>query len=240
MRKQLLLFVFSLLVFGGCSTIEKSTIYNVGLKTVEKPSLSNEQYSEIVVNTVQDEGVTKYSFKDEYIDILWYVSNSHFSFKLTNISDFAIKIPWDEVVYIDANRNANKVMHSGIKYSERNSGQPASVIPRGTSFSDIVLPTENVYWRNGMYTSNWEERPLFPQYDSRPAADASSLPGKTVSIMMPVIIQNVSNEYTFTFEINDLEYKEERVDSPILTSLAIVTGASAVLSSVVVAVALTR
>lgn len=58
--------------------------------------------------------------------------------------------------------------------------------------------------------------------------------------MMPVIIQNVSNEYTFTFEINDLEYKEERVDSPILTSLAIVTGASAVLSSVVVAVALTR
>lgn len=246
MKKLSLLLVLPLLVVEGCSTLVKTTVYDVGLKSVEKPSLPTEQFSEIKVNTVQDEGVTKYSFKDDNIDILWYVSGSHFNFKLTNMSDYAIKIPWDEVVYIDEDNNANKVMHSGIKYNERNAAQPASVIPRGTSFSDIVLPTDNVQWREGTYTryssipGGWEETPLFPQYDSAYLAGTSALPGKTVSIMMPIIIQNVTNEYTFTFQINDLEYKEEKVNNPLLTTLAITTGVTVVACAAAVAVAVAR
>lgn len=222
----------SLSVLTGCSTLVKSTVYDVGLKTVERPSLSKEQFSEIAVKTIEDDGVAKYSYSDENIDIVWYVTQNQFNFKLTNNSDFAIKIPWDEVVYIDADSNAKKVMHSGIKYNERNSAQPASVVPRGTSISDIILPTDNVYWREGTYSrygstaGGWEERPLFPQYSTKEGAESSYLKGSTVSIMMPIVIQNVTNEYTFTFTINDVNYKEERVNNPLLTTVAITTGAT--------------
>lgn len=229
MKKPSLLLVLLLPFVAGCGTIVKTTAYDVGLKSVETPSLQAGQSGEANVDMVRDEDYTGYAFSDEYIGILWDVSDCHFNFKLTNLSDYTIKIPWDEVVYIDADMVAGRVMHSGVNYSNRNGVQPASMIPKGTSFYDYIMPTENVRWNEWDY---WEETPLFPQYGSRDDAEFSDFPGKTVSIVMPIIVQDTAREYVFTFEINDLEYREERRFSPLWSTLAVSAGLTAVLSAV--------
>lgn len=49
-----------------------------------------------------------------------------------------------------------RVMHSGVKYIDRNNSQPASVILKGATLSDIILPTDNVYYISGQY-GGWRE-----------------------------------------------------------------------------------
>ena len=97
-------------------------------------------------------------------------------------------------------------MQSGVKYSERNNSQPATTVPKGASISDILLPTENVYFVSGQY-GGWRENYLLPCVYQTPEAfnaGASSLVGKTMTIMMPIMIENVQNDYTFTFNIDKL------------------------------------
>ena len=51
-------------------------------------------------------------------------------------------------------------MHVGVKYIDRNDSQHASVIPKGASLSDIVQPTDNVYYVSGQYFG-WRTSNLF-------------------------------------------------------------------------------
>lgn len=97
-------------------------------------------------------------------------------------------------------------MHSGVKYAERNSSQPATTVPKGASISDILLPTDNVYYVSGQY-GGWRESYLIPCVYKTPEAfnaEASGYVGKTMTVMMPIMIENVQNDYTFTFNIDKL------------------------------------
>ena len=79
-------------------------------------------------------------------------------------------------------------------------------MPKNASISDLLLPTDNVYYVSGKY-GGWRERYLVPcVYKNQEAfnAEASSLVGKTMTILMPIMIENVQNDYTFTFSIDKL------------------------------------
>jgi hypothetical protein len=104
-------------------------------------------------------------------------------------------------------------MHTGVKYNERNNSQPATTIPKGASLSDLLLPTENVYFTSGQY-GGWNERLLIPSIYSTPEAfanGASNYVGKTMRILMPIMIENVQNDYTFEFKIDKLLNPERGV-----------------------------
>ena len=118
-----------------------------------------------------------------------------------------MKINWDEMVYVDETGTAQRVMHAGVKYTDRNMSQPHSIIPKNSTITDIVLPTTKV---NLDYTSTmlfgspatWKEQPLFPSYSSYDEAKASGIFDKKVRIVFPIIIQDVQNEYIFEFQID--------------------------------------
>lgn len=95
-------------------------------------------------------------------------------------------------------------MHSGVKYIDRNSSQPASVIPAGATLDDIIVPVDNVDYSEytGWYTSG-----LIPNYYNSLEDYNQGAPeyvGKTMKIMMPIYLEDVKNDYTFTFKINEL------------------------------------
>ena len=84
--------------------------------------------------------------------------------------------------------------------------QRATTVPKNASISDLLLPTENVYYVSGQY-GGWRESYLVPCVYKTPEAfnaEAPSLVGKTMTIMMPIMIENVQNDYTFTFNIDKL------------------------------------
>ena len=180
--------------------------YSVGLSSVESPADAKQQFGETKVVTFNEEGVSKYRYEDDYINIVWYVGLKQFNFTLNNKSGHSLKINWDDISFVDTEGQVGRVMHSGVKYTERNNSQPATTVPKGASISDILLPTENVYFVSGQY-GGWRENYLPPCVYQTPEAfnaGASSLVGKTMTIMMPIMIENVQNDYTFTFNIDKL------------------------------------
>lgn len=204
---HLLLLVVGAFLLSSCGAF-KSYIasYSVGLSAVESPADAKQQFGETKVVTFNEEGVSKYRYEDDYINIVWYVGLKQFNFTLNNKSGHRLKINWDDISFVDTEGQVGRVMHSGVKYTERNNSQPATTVPKGASISDILLPTENVYFVSGQY-GGWRENYLLPCVYQKPEAfnaGASSLVGKTMTIMMPIMIENVQNDYTFTFNIEKL------------------------------------
>jgi hypothetical protein len=180
--------------------------YSVGLTSVESPTDAKQQFGETKVVNFNEDGVSKYRFEDDYIETVWYVGSKQFNFTLKNKSGHTLKINWDDVSYVDTKGQVGRVMHSGVKYTERNNSQPATTVPKGATISDLLLPTDNVYYVSGQY-GGWRESYLIPcVYQTKEALDssASDYVGKTMTIMMPIMIENVQNDYTFTFNIDEL------------------------------------
>jgi len=169
---------------------DKKGFFHSTLVKVEKPEDSSERYGE--VKTVEDKGVTKFSFEDELIDVIIFGTSSQFSFKLTNKSQNSIKVVWDDAVFVDYSGSTSKVMHSGIKYSQREASQPASTIIRGASLEDIACPTSNVRYSDVL--KRWVTDSMYPE---NPTSETMQ-----VCLMLPIQIKNVVNEYVFIFDVN--------------------------------------
>lgn len=208
MRKNLFMtLICGLLMLPSCSTFNSYVAsYSVNLSTVESPADSRQQFGETKVITFDEEGINKYKYEDDYIEIVWYVGLKQFHFTLKNKSGHTLKINWDDVCYVDTKGQVGRVMHSGVKYTDRNNSQPSTTIPKGASITDILLPTDNVYYISGQY-GGWHESYLIPSiYQTQEDFNnnAPTLVGKTMTIMIPLMIENIQNDYTFTFIINEL------------------------------------
>jgi hypothetical protein len=204
MKKIFGLLAVTLLTLSSCKSYEVS--YAVSLESVESPANIKQQFGDTKIVTLEDAGISKYRYTDNYIEITWFVDRKEFAFTLKNKSNHAIRINWDDISYVDISGNVGRVMHSGVKYTDRNNSQPATSIPKGASLSDILLPTDNVFFISPTRysTGGWREKSLLPSFFEKETID--SLPqkyvGQKMSIMMPISIENVQNDYTFVFNVD--------------------------------------
>ena len=181
--------------------------YDITLYEIDKPKDSNERYGDSKIITFAENNKTRYSYEDEIIKITWNILlSTEFAFVLENKSDHSIKIIWDDAVYVDVRGQSGRVMHKGVKYTDKNQVQPASVILKKSTLSDLIVPTDNVYFEGGRYGRGWVSNPLFPnQADSKKKllTLTQKYIGKTVKILLPLQIQGTINEYIFSFTIDD-------------------------------------
>ena len=217
MRKNVIywgLTVLTLLSLQSCYTTHNlyGAIYDIGLSSVESPSNAKEQFGETKIVNYTD-SVNKYNYEDDYIDIVWYVTKDRFNFELKNKTNHTMKINWDEVTYIDATGKAKRVIHQGIKYSERDREQPSSIIPRGTRVTDCLIPTENIYMHN--YWNKWTQHNIISIESSskeKLISLAEQYNGKKVSIMMPIRIEDTQNDYIFEFSLDNMRIDDKSYD----------------------------
>lgn len=207
------------ILFSSCATLQPIYYgtYNIELTQVERPAQAKQRYGEIKISPVTEEGKSKYSFEDDMVRIMWLVTADNISFLLTNKTDYSIKIIWDEAVYVDENGVSQKVMHSGVKYSERESTQPPSVVVRKGKIEDVVTPTNLVYYKEGFYGTyfsspgGWREKPLFNYYQTGGTEMTvkqllESNVGKSFQVLLPLKIEETVNDYIFTFSIKGYNY----------------------------------
>ncbi len=179
---------------------DKLGSYHSTLVKVEKPENSSERYGE--VKSIKEEGVTKYSFEDELIDIIIFGESTQFSFKLKNKSQNSIKVVWDDAVFVDCSGSTSKVMHLGIKYSQREASQPASTIIRGASLEDVACPTSNV--RYSELLKEWVTESMYPDKITKEA--------QQIRLMLPIQIRDVVNEYVFVYVVKYESKHPERLN----------------------------
>lgn len=169
------------------------------LVNVEKPIDDQSKFSEIKTIDVQGEQNRKYSYEDENISIVWFISRYGFSFELKNKNQFSFKIPWDEMSYVDIYGKSNRLIHTGVKYADRNEAQPISIVPRNSTLEDLLTPSDNIF-----YLKQWLTRPLIEDLKCLEKAQDSGVIGKRIQIIFPIQIKDVTNEYTFIFELKDI------------------------------------
>lgn len=187
---------------------EYEALYNLELVNVERPQSINEKFGEVKITNVQEEQHRKFSYEDENISIIWYASKKQFNFDLRNKGKYSIKLPWDDMSFVDLSHRSNRIIHSGIRYAQKFNEQPSSVIPRNSTLSDILMPADNVV----LVGSTWNEMDLFPRISCPEEWEdrKNEFIGKKVSILFPIIIQDVVNEYLFEFEIKGISIVETK------------------------------
>lgn len=205
--KRILFFAVVAFLATSCSTMFTTTTYRTSLVSVESPENAKVKYGETKIATITGEdGLSKYSYEDDFISVIWFFGKEQISFTLKNKSGFSIKLPWDDMAYVNEKGESKRVIHSGVKLVDRNAAQATSVVAKNASIDDILIPTDNIYYVSGQY-GGWRYYPLFPRYSSQEEANSAGKVGQKVSILFPIIIQDVQNEYVFEFQIDDVTVK---------------------------------
>lgn len=222
-------FALIVVLFIGCipPTTITSTVYSakysLSLSKVERPEKASQRYGAQKIDTLTQEKY-KYYFEDDLVKILWFVSSRNISFSLQNKTDHSIKIPWDEAAFIDESGNSHRVMHSGVKYNDRQQPQAPSIVARRASIEDLAFPTDYVEWQEGSRYSagRWNEKSFFPDFDYRSNYATGDYPSfasfetaaksklnKTIQVLLPLQIEEVVNDYIFTFTVNDVSASQK-------------------------------
>jgi hypothetical protein len=211
--------------FFGCASSKLVFLkYDVPMIKVERPIDVKKKYGEI--DTVKLTSDNRYFFSDSLIDAIFVYSPLGIEFSILNKSDQSMKLIWDEAGLIEPDNSLTRVMHNGVKYSERNNSMPASVIPRRGKIEDQATPVSRIYYREGVYSQyysmpgGWENSGIFPWYTKLTNADLSPITvndmnayrdrsrryiGSKIGLLLPLQVQDIKNEYTFWFEVKNVE-----------------------------------
>ena len=84
MKKIFGLLAVTLLTLSSCKSYEVS--YAVSLESVESPANIKQQFGDTKIVTLEDAGISKYRYTDNYIEITWFVDRKEFAFTLKNKS----------------------------------------------------------------------------------------------------------------------------------------------------------
>ena len=82
--------------------------------------------------------------------------------------------------------------------------------PQLSRVSDIIIPTGSVEYYSG---SGWSNKGFIQPHrvsiqDTGYREEAEANVGKAFSVLLPMQIEGVTNEYIFTFKINDVLWNE--------------------------------
>ena len=136
-------------------------------------------------------------FHDKNLSVSFAVGEQGFEMHFENLSPYDVKILWDRAEYTDVNRQPQRLMHSGVRFPDRNNPIPDQYVLSRSSVQETVIPIGNVYMlpkRKG-----YDVHPLFPLESDV----AAGLKGKAVILFIPVEINRQIIPYNFKIEITD-------------------------------------
>jgi hypothetical protein len=109
----------------------------------------------------------------------WNPLPEYFKFKLQNNTGKKISIIWDECLFVNEFDESSGIMHLGVKYIDKEKSMPETIVPNGTSKSDMVYPRDYAFYGHpkkwtmhgprkrkfsivsGIGKEEWQTRPIF-------------------------------------------------------------------------------
>lgn len=201
------------LITAGCYTAKEAAVD----KTKTKHTTKKTQYVSYKYKIIAPKESPDMTFEDSVLGIKFTITDKEIDFSLKNKSTQPIKIAWDDasmVVY----GASKKIMHNGIKYNERNNSMPPTTVLPNSTLSDLALPSDNVYFKEGYYStsltikSSWETYPLMISSFTLPRDSTllNSINQQQQEMTLYLPITGINNErfgYTFKFQVTDVILK---------------------------------
>lgn len=138
------------------------------------------------------------SFRDKTIAVSLSIGEQSFQMRFENVSAAPVKIRWESAQYTDVNGQTHRLMHSGIRFVDRNNPVPDQVVAVRGVVEEAVIPVRNVFV-SPQQKGGYDIKPLF-QFD---AAVAAKLKGKVILLSLPVEVNRQIIPYNFKIEIID-------------------------------------
>jgi len=136
-------------------------------------------------------------FRDATIAVSFSVGDQSFQMRLENLTASTVKILWDRAEYTDVNRQTHRLMHSGVRFQDRNNPIPDQPVPPHATVQEAVIPIDKVSF--SQQNKGYDIRPLLP-LDNEAAA---GLKGGMINLFIPVEIDRQIIPYNFKIEITD-------------------------------------
>ncbi len=136
-------------------------------------------------------------FSDKIISVSFAISDQSFQMNLKNLTTYPLKIMWGSADYTDVNNGSHRLMHSGIRYQDRNNAIPPQIVPAQGSIQQTVMPISSVVY--SQEKKAYENLPLFP-LDSDMAA---LLKGRVFYLLIPVEVDRQIIPYNFKIEVTE-------------------------------------
>ena len=203
MNKLLISACIMIISFSACVSVAQ-------LQQQEAQKLGNTYtYSHKVYGDNTDD---KNTFNDNNVKVVFSFGTKEIDFVLENLTDNPVKIIWDEASLVQYTEG-RKVFHKGVKYVDRDGAQVPTIVPSKTTWSDLVIPTEKVFYREGYYgqyiqnPGGWETLELWIGKDRNiPNVETTimGLKGQKYRLLLPMVVNGVKKNYTFNFEITDI------------------------------------
>lgn len=220
-------YFFFLLIFLLNSIVSaEEIVFRIWLNDVERSTKASYIYGHYSLEQVKVSVGAVWIFEDDNVKIGWVPDKqlNGMNFWLFNKTDYTITIRWEEGSFVDENGQNHRIIHSGVKYIDRNLPQPPSIIVKKKTLDDIVIPSDYVYWEE-ILRGNWKVRPFFiPRGKTKEEVilNARTNIGKTFQILLPFEINNAIHEYLFIFKIYDVMVtNKEKKQSPIIKEFVI-------------------
>jgi hypothetical protein len=232
MRKErivILLCAFIIAILIGCAspyqaksqrtyTIATAS-YDISLISVERYTGTKKIYGEQRIDSVLEDGVSKFYFEDELVRIKWLPRPDDIVLVVNNKVGGLVRIVWDEARFIDEKGISHRLIHSGIGYEERNYlQQPAIIVGKG-SLEDFVHPADYFQWEEGggrrssKQQGYWRRVPFMPTQIRGTAEELRAMTepflGKTFQVRLALQISDIPNNYVCTFIINKVDVTEK-------------------------------
>ena len=214
-----------------CDLEAWSALYRLTLVEVLRPVHQGRRYSQTI--SVPPSLPGGFLYGDSSIEITILPAFDGVDFRLRNLTEHAVKLVWDEAVFMDLDGTSNRVLHAGVRYAERNNAQVDSVVAPGGVLQDVIVPVNRVVF--GVLGSiqetpggasvvvlppdsstggfaRWYQLPLVDatfrgceETEARFNSRVSRSIGSRFSVLLPLEVEGVVNEYTFVFGISDAE-----------------------------------
>lgn len=165
------------------------------------------------IGTELKENMLSMAYKDSLLDINIFPLRTSFGVILKNKSKNTMKIIWDDAVFVDTEGISDHVIHSGVKFNEKEKSQAPSTIIRGATFRDNFTSQSSINWINStnrftwkfgkgftnVYTpGRWSENDIYPDTDEVPEDHPLFM-----HIMIPIQIKDEINEYIFDIKYSN-------------------------------------
>lgn len=156
--------------------------------------------------TIVDDNISSnLLYKDELLNIAWSIDRNKINFNLKNNASGSIKVLWDDMAFVGITGESHRVIHKGIKYSEKEKEQAPSIVARNTELHDLLIPADNIYYKKSR--EKWAANPFIADTTYSPEDEASQRPdGKKIQVLLPIIVNEKRYEYQFVFEIEKISF----------------------------------
>ena len=192
-------------IISGCSTSNRTKNKNDIVLDKNNPVLNKTVFISYNFNIVFPHHNDSMFFEDANIYTSFSITYQQISFSIKNKSQNPIKILWDESSMEVVNKS-HKIIHNGIKYTDRENSMPPTTILPNHFLDDSALPVDNIYFSEGYGSDSgsWDAHELLLSSLEIPKDSSllKDLNKQQLALYLPIeTIDKQTLNYKFIFQV---------------------------------------